>query len=928
MKIKVNHITLLLFLHRLTAWGCVVLLLATCTSIPESRKFRIGFAQCCDDPWRDAMQQEMYRELAFHPEVDFDTRVANNSSEQQIAQIRELVAKGIDILIVSPNESRPLTPIIEEVYKSGIRVILIDRKTDSEQYTAYIGADNYEIGQTAANYIASQFDGEGKVIELQLGMTMTPARDRSRGFKEALAKYPKMETIAHLELKAGMEALKVDFTKTLQQHPEADIIFAHNDFLAESAYNWAEESGRAGHLFFVGIDGIPGIGKGIQAVEDGILDASLLYPTGGAEAIRLALSILNNLPFDKKNVLQTIVINPGNARILHLQMKKEESLQRSIEDQLTRLEDLNSIYRNQRIYILVLVFSLLLAIVLGGILLKSLRTKELMNKSLEAKNQEVLEQQQQIVDMSDELRLATQAKVDFFTNISHEFRTPLTLILGYLESLLSTGNTNTKEAKKDLGMVRKNALRLLRLVNQLMDLRKIESGKMAVRASENDLVAFSKEIVQAYGKMADKRNTDLVFFTMEEKLPVWFDVNMLDKVLFNLLSNAFKFTPTGGKIRVSVIKDPIAHQAILKVEDTGKGMSKEHVERAFERFYQGKTYKSTGTGLGLSLSKELVSLHSGDIALWSEPGRGTRFEVSLPLGKDHFREDQLMPEKPNEISYDELVLFEEESPEPGNTLPETKDDRQTLLLVEDNEDLRHFLKKQFGKTYTMLEAADGNAGLSIALNAVPDLVLADIMIPGKDGLTLAKTLKSDLRTSHIPVVLLTAKNTMEQKIEGIQTGADAYVTKPFNLVFLSEIIRNLLHGRENLRERFGGALQPGKLPAGIGDLDQQFLRKFTAFIDTHFADPNLTVERLSEDFGLSRVQLFRKTKALLGESPNDFIQHIRLKKASQLLRESKLTVAEIAYQVGYSSPGYFSTAFKGKYACSPSEWQEKNRSDT
>ena len=869
------------------------------------------------------MNQEILRELAFHPELEVDIRVAFNNSEQQIAQIRELVQSGIDILLVSPNESRPLTPIVEQVFKSGIPVILIDRKTDSEQFTAYIGADNYEIGQTAAKYIASQFAGRGNIIELQLGMMMTPARDRSRGFRSALTKFPQMHIVAPLELANGMEVLKTQFMNTLQQHPETNIVFAHNDILAESAYGWAQEMGRANQLFFVGIDGIPGISKGIQAVEDGTLNASLLYPTGGSEAIRLALSVLHKLPFDKSNTLQTIVINEDNARILHLQMKKVESLQHNIDQQLKSVEDLNLIYRNQRLYILILVLSLLLAIVLGAFLWQSLQTKQAANRNLEIKNREVLEHEQQIIAMSDELRRATQAKVDFFTNISHEFRTPLTLILGYLEGLLATG-ASSKDAKQDLGMVRKNALRLLRLVNQLMDFRKIESGKMAVRASENDLIAFVKEIVEAYRKMADKRKIQFDFFFVEPTLLVWFDVNMLDKVLFNLLSNAFKFTPDGGKIQVAVVVDYISGKAIVKVEDNGRGMSREHMEHAFERFYQGTTYKAKGTGLGLSLSKELVGLHAGDIKLWSERSKGSRFEVSLPLGNAHFREDQQVKEKPEAISYDEeVLLFEEENrPLPVISVPD-KQEEPTLLLIEDNDDLRLFLKKQFSKTYDIREAADGNAGLDLAIEEVPDLIIADISMPGRDGLTLTKILKSDLRTSHIPIVLLTARNTMEQKIEGIQTGADAYVTKPFNLVFLSEIVKNLLAGRENLRERFGGNLQPARLPSGMGDLDQQFLRKFTSYVDAQFADQNLTVERLSEEFGLSRVQLFRKTKALLGDSPNDFIQHIRLKKAGQLLRESQLTVAEIAYQTGYSSPGYFATAFRGKYGCSPSEWREQ-----
>jgi signal transduction histidine kinase/DNA-binding response OmpR family regulator len=900
-----------------------IIIFSACSPEPKPKIFHVGFSQCCDDAWRDVMNREMLRELAFHPELDFKIRTAGNNSQSQIEQIQELIDSGIDLLIVSPNESEPLTQLVTKVFKSGIPVILIDRKIDSEQYSAYIGANNYEIGETAAKYIANQFGGKGNIIELQLGMTMTPARDRNQGFRDALTKFPQLQIVVPLEMSKGMEALKVDFMTTIGQHPEINIVFAHNDFLAENAYTWAKEIGRADDLFFIGIDGIPGISKGIQAVEDGTLNATLLYPTGGSEAIRLALSMLNNLPFDKQNTLQTIVINEDNARILHLQMKKVENLQHSIDEQTKGLADLKTVFQNQQVYIAVLIFSLLLAIILGAVLYQSLRSKEEINKSLEAKTQEALEHEQQIMQMSDQLRLASQAKVEFFTNVSHEFRTPLTLILGYLEGLLTTGNIGTKEAKQDLGMVRKNALRLLRLVNQLMDFRKIESGKMAVRASENDLIIFAKDIVQAYQKMADKRNIDLVFLAHEKSILVWFDVNMLDKVLFNLLSNAFKFTSNGGKIIVSVVKDAINNKAILKVEDTGRGMTKEHTDRAFEQFYQGQNNKTIGTGLGLSLSKELANLHNGDIKLWSELGKGTRFEVSLPLGSLHFREEQLITSKTESISYtEEMLIFEEDNQPLASQQPSEKTTKQSLLLIEDNAEMRVFFKNHFGKIYDIREAADGNTGLDLAFEEVPDLVVADITMPGKDGLELAKNLKSDLRTSHIPIVLLTARNSMEQKIEGIQTGADAYVTKPFNLVFLSEIIKNLLQGRENLRERFGGALQLGKLPSDLGDLDQQFLRKFTTFVEANYADLNLTVENLSIEFGLSRVQLFRKTKALLGDSPNNFIQHVRLKKASQFLLDSQWTVAEIAYKTGYSTPGYFSTAFKGKYGLTPTEWRE------
>ncbi len=903
----------------------MLILLAISACAPERpvKKYRVAFSQCCADPWREVMEREMRRELAFHPELEFEIRTAGNNSQTQADQIRELVKKGVDLLIVSPNESEPLTPVVEEVIDAGIPVILIDRKTESQKFTAYLGADNFEIGRTAAQYIAGNFPQTAEIIELQLGMTMTPARDRSAGFRTGLSRFPNLKIVGQLEMTTGLDELKAVFQRFLAEHPEADIVFAHNDLLAENAFRWAQESGRSG-LFFVGIDGIPGLGQGIQAVEDGILNASLLYPTGGEEAIRLAISVLNNMPFEKKNTLQTIVINASNARILHLQMKKQESLQRSIDEQLKGLSDLETIYRNQQVYILILLLSLLTAVVLGAILYKSLRAKEKINSSLENKTREALEHEQQILKMSDELRDATQAKVEFFTNISHEFRTPLTLILGYVEGLLNAG-VSGRTAKQDLNMVRKNALRLLRLINQLMDFRKIESGKMTVRASENDLVAFTREIAEAYRKMAEKRGIQLDFFSVENSLAVWFDVNMLDKVLFNLLSNAFKFTPDGGKIQVAVVIDTISEKAVVRVEDNGRGMSSQHVEQAFERFYQGTTYKTGGTGLGLSLSKELVNLHGGDIELWSERGKGTRFEVSLPLGRAHFRDEQILKEKADGISYDaEVLFFEEETPSFFTSEASEIPAEQTILIIEDNGDLRHFLKKEFSKNYQISEASDGNAGLKMAFEEVPDLILADINMPGRDGLELTKILKSDLRTSHIPVVLLTARGTMEQKIEGIQTGADAYVTKPFNLVFLSEIVKNLLRSRENLRSVFGGNLKPEKLSTGLSRLDLQFLQKFTEFVEANFSDQNLTVERLSDEFGLSRVQLFRKTKALLGDSPNDFIQNVRLKHATQLLRENQINISEIAYHAGYSSPGYFSTAFRGKFGCSPSEWREKH----
>lgn len=899
-----------------------------CRHESRAKKFRIGFAQCCDDAWRDVMNQEMYRELAFHPELELEMRVSDNNSEKQVAQIREMLKIGIDLLIVSPNESRPLTAIVEEVYKSGIPVILLDRKTDSEQYTAYLGADNYEVGETAAKYIISQFKGQGKVIELQLGLTISPAAERHRGFRAGIASAPGLEVVDVLEnTTLNMADLSNKFPDMLRNHPEVNIIFGHTDLLAETAYKIAQEQGRAGDLFFIGIDGIPGTGQGIQAVEDGILDASMLYPTGGSDAIQLALGILNNLPYEKKNNLQTIVINSVNARILHNQMKKVNSLQQSIDEQMQGLESLKSIYQNQRIYIAVLLSSLLLTLVLGVFLWKSLRTKQAANLSLERKNEEILEHERQLVEMSDEVRLATQAKVDFFTNVSHEFRTPLTLILGFAEDLLPSPKLS-EDMQQSIGHIRQNAFRLLRLVNQLMDFRKTESGQMKLKASENDLVLFVKNIMETYSKTARKREIDFQLLTRHEQLTVWFDVNTIDKVLFNLFSNAFKYTPDGGKIHLAISVDNFENTVKLSVEDNGKGMREEEVAHIFDPFFQGEERQLAGTGLGLSLSKLLVELHSGSLAVKSSKNKGSRFTVTLPLGRAHLQEEQLAAVGAQHSNNQEFLFIPEtvgaETPE----AVESATGAWQILIIEDNEDLQFFLKKKLSPAYRIIQESEGNKGLQQAFDLTPDLIICDIMLPGMNGLEIIRILKADLRTSHIPVVLLSARSTMEQQIEGIQTGADAYITKPFNIHFLQANIRSLLLNRQVLKESYGRNMvvfstkQP-ELSENANPLDHDFLKKFVDYIEQHHTQQDFQVSDLCREFGLSRSQLYRKVMALFGESISDYIQNLRLKKAEALLLGSRLSVTEIAYRVGYSAPDYFSTVFRSKYGVTPSGFRKQ-----
>lgn len=875
------------------------------------------------------MNGEMQREILQHPELDFKIKVAESNNEAQEQQIRQLVAEGIDILLVSPNEAKPLTAVIEEVYRAGIPVVLIDRKTDSELYTVYIGANNYEIGKTAGHYVANRMNGQAKVIEILLPLATSPGAARNRGFHDGILPTPGIEVVATLETKGGLGDIPKFLPEILRQHPDATAIFGHTDLLAEMAYKIAQDIGRDKDLLFIGIDGIPGTGRGIQAVEDGTLDASILYPTGGAEAIRLSLSVLFNLPYKKENTLETIVIDETNARILHNQMKKVFSLQESIDEQVKSLKALKNIYADQRVYIFVLLSSLLLALVLGVFLWKSLRSKQAAYQSLEKKNQEILEHEQQLIEMSEEVRQATQAKVDFFTNISHEFRTPLTLILGFAEELLPTKILG-KDVQQSIGHIRQNAFRLLRLVNQLMDFRKVESLQLKLRASENDLVSFVRNIMESYGKTAQNRGIDFQLLTRQEQVPLWFDVGMMDKVLFNLLSNTFKFTPDGGKIHLFISVDNFENNAKLVVEDTGKGMTAAESKHVFEPFFQGEEQKLTGTGLGLSLSKSLVELHGGNITAQSSKGKGSRFTVSLPLGKQHLRAEQIIL---GEIQYqfrEDFFLASGIETEAAEVETESIAATQIVLVIEDNEDLQFFLRKKLSHNFQVAQAAEGNEGLKKAFELTPDLIICDIMLPGMNGLEIARTLKSDIRTSHIPIILLSARSTIEQQIEGTETGADSYITKPFNVQFLLAKIKSLLLNRQVLRESYSNRLlvhipevSTIELPKTASPIDRDFIQKFMVYIGEHYARQDFQVVDLCQEFGLSRSQIYRKVNALLGESISDCIQNIRLKKAEELLLVGKLSIAEIAYKVGYSSPDYFSTVFRSRYGVSPTAFRKQ-----
>ncbi|WP_152425036.1 hybrid sensor histidine kinase/response regulator transcription factor [Nafulsella turpanensis] len=906
----------------------MLLFLFSCSQGQEEKQLVIGFAQCTGgDAWRKAMHSEMKRELSFYPELELVIKDARNSTSLQQQHIREFIDQKVDLLIVSPNEAAPITPLVEEAFEKGIPVIIVDRRTSSSLYTAYVGANNFEIGRLAGNYVGELLKGKGRILEVWGLKGSSPAVDRHNGFTSALKDFKDIKIVAEVPGEWEKDIAKEKFPDFYHQNKQIDLVFAHNDVMALGTFEYLKSIQQEDEMIFVGVDGLSGPNGGLQFVEDGILDATFLYPTGGEEVIRLARKILYHEPYEKENMLSSTLIDGRNVHIMKQQTDKILSQQSSIERQQGKIQKQIEVYQNQRILLYFLSAALLVIIVLGALALLSLKEKQEMNKELSAKNKEVIHQRNELARMARKADKATEAKFKFFTNISHEFRTPLTLIIGPVDDMLR--GSVSAEMKKDLQLVKSNALRLLNLVNQLMDFRKIENQKMKLQVAEKDVVGFIKEISASFSRESRKRKIDFSVNSQVESLKVYFDSDKLDKILFNLLSNAFKYTKDGGKVSVTIELSDTYDKVIIMVEDNGRGMSEEHVKNAFDRFYTGEVYSNLSTGLGLALSKELVDLHKGEIAVVSEKWKGTKFIVSLPLGKEHLREEEIIlpASETLEPMLDALLSSGNEEPddllesEELSTKALHRKDK-TILLVEDNVELRAFLKKRLQKEFNVVDAADGTLGLSMAFDTVPDLIISDVMMPGMDGLQLTSELKNDKRTSHIPVILLTAKDSVEQKIEGVQSGADMYVTKPFSFAYLYERIKGLIKSREMLRDHYSCEIPAEAKQAVVPkQLDKKFVNEFLAVVEKNLSNTALNANDIAESLGMSKVQVYRKVKALLGYPVNEYVVKVRLKKAKHFLLNSEMNISEIAYEVGFSSPAYFSTAFKNHFQISPSEYR-------
>ena len=915
------------------------MLLTGCRQQPK--KFVIGVSQCSEDIWRDKLNDELKMGEYLNDSIIVKLASSNDDNVLQNKQVNQFIDEGVDLLIVSPNQLSAISKSVERAYDKGIPVILYDRKTNSDKYTAFIGCDNYTIGKSMGTFIAQQLQGKGRIVEISGLEGSSPALERHRGFMDAIKPYPGLQVVASEEgnwkEEGGIQAMK----RILKQTQDFDYVFAHNDCLAWGAYVAARQMRVKRNYKYTGVDGMATEGGGLELVRDGIFEASYLYPTKGDEVIALAMRILKHQPFERDNYLSTSIITKANAELTLMEALDAERQANNLKTLHKQVDRYLADYNSQKIMLIGLALFLLVCIAAAAMIFRGYVVKVKLNEELAKTNGELKRVNEELEDKNGELKRLneevlelTHSRLVFFTNISHELRTPLTLIADPVEMLLEDSGIKGK-SRELLKMVQRNAVALQQLVSSILDFRKIQNGKMDLELYRFDIVKALEIWVGDFQLTAERKHIklhlDMADFSGSHEVIA--DKEKIARVVFNLLSNALKYTPVGGDIFVS-LKDE-AERLRLDVRDTGKGISQDEATKIFERFFQAKGAAS-GTGIGLALVKSFVELHHGEVWVESELGKGSDFVVVIPrqqegdsqvihtdvVNVDNSVSDSLSGDN-RVINESDLQYIDDGERKSGKVqqLVSENTNRPTILVIDDNNDIRQYEHTLLQDDYIVLEAVDGKEGLEIARKEVPDLVICDVMMPVMDGLEFTEQLKTGTATSHIPVIMLTAKNLEEHRAEGYEHGADSYITKPFHSKVLLARIENLLKQRKLLKKLFQGSQEAEQVIAEshLEDRDKQFLKQLHAIIQQNLSDSEFSVEDIGKQIGLSRVQLYRKVKAMTGSSVVDLLRKARLAKAKRLLETRSMSVSEVAYDVGFSAPSYFTKCFKEEYGILPGD---------
>lgn len=906
--------------------AAVSLCLASCGGGEAHKRFVVGVSQCSEDTWRDKLNEEL-RIAATYYDVDLQIKSANDDVRLQTEQINRFVEQGVDLLVVAPGQVS-ISPAIDKAYEKGIPVIVFDRRTHSDKYTAYIGANNHEIGASMAEFMANANTAGTKVVELCGLSSSSPAIERGEGFDSVAALRPNIDIVKKVYADWTEEgAYRVMDSLLSTPYPAFNSIFAHNDRMAMGARRAVVKHGiDPKTIKLCGIDAMPQQGGGMQLVAEGKLFASSIYPTRGDEVMRLAMKILTHKPYDRENRLSSALVTEANARVLLMQYDETTRQQGHLSELRDRVDKTVNDFKTQRIYLLIMLGALLLLGMAYVYVVRANRAKARLNRQLA----DSVEQQRQMTKHIEEL---THTQLQFFTNISHELRTPLTLIAGPTEQLLED-KTVQGTHRRMLQMVDRNTKILIQLVSEILDFRKVQNNKAVLKLNRFNLAETLRLWADDFDAVTSRKGITVKVDAPADaaQATVIADRDKLARVFFNLMSNAVKYTPKDGTITITLRHNEGSFFFTMN-NDSVKTISKDDLPHIFERFYQPKG-SIGGTGIGLALVKANVDLHHGSISATSSQEEGTTFSITLPDTQEGYD-----PDADNDGNKDNSTKAEQgyvddsyapvnvEAAEKAERITNAEDfdaDRPLVLIIDDNNGMRAYLRSILQDHYNVSEAVNGQQGLERARREVPKLVVCDVMMPVMDGLEFTRRLKADTATSHIPVILLTARSLSEQREEGYGTGADSYLTKPFTGSLLLARIDNLIHSRTLLRSLFSGnSKEEEKEEEMLGAQDQTFVTRLREVIRDNMGDSDFSVERIGEEIGLSRVQLYRKVKALTGQTPVELLRKARLERSRRLIEKTEKSVSEIAYEVGFTSPSYFNKCFKDEFGISPGAMREK-----
>ena len=921
------------------------------------KQYLVGVSLCADKEWYSKLHRELEVMGYISDSIDVKIKSANADSKMQIAQIDSFINMGVQLLIVAPNKENDIDAAIEKAYKSGIPVILYERKIKSDNYTAFIGCDNYKIGYNMGKYIANELKGKGRIVEIMGRKGSTPTVARSRGFEDALKTCPDMHIVYRDYATWNKNLAGNVMARALRQAKDIDYVFAQSDIMAYGAYLAAKKAVPDNKIKFAGVDGVIGVTgetRGIDLVREGILNASYLNPTSGDEVIKIATNILHGKKVKKENDLAASILTPDNVGLTLIAARTADR-KMNILTALHRQVDKYEKYNERKSLWIWLLALCLASISLAAVsIYRSYRTKNRLFLQLAKKNDELEKLNREVMEL-------TNSRLNFFTNVSHELRTPLTLILDPMERILDD-NTLGSKTRHLLNIVNRNAMLLKHLVDDIMDFRKVQAGEMKLNLTRFDLAERLREQTDAFYPSAEKKNITLEIDTDHfARKQITADKDKICRIVSNLIGNAIKYTHVGGSVFVTLADTPDG-RILISVKDTGIGISEEDSKKVFDRFFQASGNMG-GTGIGLAVVKAYTELHHGEATVESKIGEGSDFRIIIPCSQEGFATADTLDDSnapaPTTIDCidDSNALFAGHAAGNATAVPSADSDKPKLLVIDDNIDIREYIRTTFAGEYDIMESDNGREGLEMAIKYVPDIVVSDVMMPQMNGMDFCSALKQNPATCHIPVILLTAKVLDDQKIEGYEHGADSYITKPFNSKILRARIENLINSRRMLCSLFAatatgtagkndtsgmtditgsaataltsatvskeaapaGTADKADTAAEINDTDRKFITQLRRIVEENMADTDFGVEEISSEVGLSRVQLYRKVKAITGMTVVDLLRKARLNRAKTLLAETDKSISEIAYEVGFSSPSYFTKCYKDEYKILPGD---------